>query len=209
MMLQAPLIKSLRLMGWLLLLCLAACSESPSLTSLSPEARILAFGDSLTKGVGAPSAQSYPAQLAHLLQREVINAGVSGEVSAAGLQRLPKVLDAEQPDLIILCHGGNDILRSLDKNRLAQNLQGMIDLARERDIPVVLVAVPQRSLLLRAEPLYQTLADDNKLPLQAGIVAKVLGEPDWRSDRIHPNGVGYQRLAEAVRDLLREAGAIQ
>jgi lysophospholipase L1-like esterase len=96
----------------------------------------------------------------------------------------------------------------MDKARLAQNLQQMIDIARARDVPVVLIAVPQRSLLLRAEPLYRALAENNRIPLQEDIVAEVLGEPDWRSDRIHPNGAGYRHLAEAVRDLLREAGAI-
>lgn len=196
-------------MVWLtLLLCLTACSESPTLTRLPPDARLLAFGDSLTRGTGAAEGQSYPSHLARLLGREVVNAGVPGEVSTQGLRRLPAVLDAEKPDLLLLCHGGNDILRSLDKTRLGENLQQMIDLARARDIPVVLIAVPQRSLLLRAEPLYQALADDNSVPLQEDIVADVLGQADLRSDRIHPNGLGYQRLAEAVRDLLREAGAI-
>lgn len=199
--------------GWglfwlLLLLCLTACSESPSVARLPPDARLLAFGDSLTRGTGATDGQSYPSHLARLLGREVINAGVPGEVSAVGLRRLPGVLDAVQPDLLLLCHGGNDILRSMDKARLAQNLQQMIDIARARDVPVVLIAVPQRSLLLRAEPLYRALAENNRIPLQEDIVAEVLGESDWRSDRIHPNGAGYRHLAEAVRDLLREAGAI-
>lgn len=207
-MLSARLGRCFCLVGLALLLCLSACSEAPSLTPLAPDARILAFGDSLTKGTGASLGQSYPEHLAHLLAREVIGAGVPGEVSAQGLRRLPGVLDAVQPDLLILCHGGNDILRTLSKARLAENVQQMIDLARARDIPVVLIAVPQRSLLLRAEPLYQALADHNNIPLQGDIVAEVLGEPDWRSDRIHPNGVGYQRLAEAVRDLLHDAGAI-
>ncbi|WP_049722475.1 GDSL-type esterase/lipase family protein [Gilvimarinus polysaccharolyticus] len=191
-----------------LLLVLSACSKTPALAPLAADARVLAFGDSLTKGTGAAAGQSYPEFLAQVLGRQVVNAGVPGEVSAQGLQRLPSVLDTVQPDLLILCHGGNDILRTLDKTQLAENLQAMIDLAQARDIPVVLIAVPQRSLLLRAEPLYQTLAEHNNIPLQSDIVANILAQADWRSDRVHPNGLGYQQLANAVRDLLHDVGAI-
>ncbi|MBU2886467.1 arylesterase [Gilvimarinus agarilyticus] len=187
---------------------LVACSDSPPLAPLPQGATILAFGDSLTRGTGAPPEQSYPAHLARLTGFEVINAGVPGEVSAEGLARLPEVLQQAQPDLIVLCHGGNDILRSLDKATMLNNLQAMIDIARDSHTPVVLVAVPKRSLLLRAEPVYQQLADTNSLPLQASVVADVLGDSELRSDRVHPNGAGYQIIAEAVYQLLQDSGAI-
>lgn len=175
---------------------------------LAPDARVLAFGDSLTRGTGAGGGQSYPDHLARLLSRPVINAGVPGELSAQGLRRLADALAAEQPDLLLLCHGGNDILRGLDKTQLQANLQGMIDMAQAQSIPVVLIAVPQRSVLLRAEPLYQALAEDNDIPLLEGVVAEVLGEPRWRSDRVHPNATGYEHIARAAKALLAEAGAL-
>ncbi|WP_041523686.1 GDSL-type esterase/lipase family protein [Gilvimarinus agarilyticus] len=192
----------------ILLLCLSGCADPTSLAPLAPSARILAFGDSLTRGTGAGAGQSYPEHLARLLSRDVVNAGVPGEVSAEGLRRLPDVLAAEQPDLLLLCHGGNDILRGLDKAQLQTNLQAMIDMARAQSIPVVLIAVPQRSLLLRAEPLYKALAEENDVPLLDDVVADVLGESKWRSDRIHPNGKGYERIALAVQTTLAEAGAL-
>lgn len=121
---------------------------------------------------------------------------------------LAGVLDRERPDLLLLCHGGNDILRGLNKDAMQANLQAMIDLALQRNIAVVLIAVPQRSLLLRSEPRYRQLADANSIALEADVVAEVLAESHLRSDQIHPNAEGYKIMAEAVQRLLQKAGAL-
>ncbi len=105
---------------------LTACSKTAQLPLLASDATILAFGDSLTAGTGAGDAESYPAVLSSLTGRKVINAGVPGEVSASGVQRLPKLLDRERPALLILCHGGNDMLGHADHQLIADNLRSMI-----------------------------------------------------------------------------------
>ena len=103
----------------LLFLLLVSCdNDSQKLTSLRPNDILLAFGDSLTSGVGTRPELSYPIQLSRLLARKVVNAGVSGEVSAEGARRLPGLLDQIKPELLIICHGGNDILRKLDREEL-------------------------------------------------------------------------------------------
>ncbi|WP_306295294.1 GDSL-type esterase/lipase family protein [Shewanella algae] len=131
----------------LLSLLLLACSE-PKLAYIGSNGKLLAFGDSLTQGVGAKAGQDYPSRLAELCRCEVINAGISGEQSAAGLERLPALLDETKPDLLILLEGGNDILRGRSQVQLAQNIEAMLLEAKARQIPVVLLAVPQKSLLL-------------------------------------------------------------
>ncbi len=112
---------------------LAACTaRPPKLAKLGDEDRILAFGDSLTYGTGATEQESYPVQLAERIGKTVIKAAIPGEVTEEGLRRLPAVLDEHQPKLLLLCMGGNDMLRKLSDRQTKANLAAMIRLARER-----------------------------------------------------------------------------
>ena len=196
------------LAAWILCLVLAGCTPPPELEPLAADAVVLAFGDSLTFGTGAGPGESYPEVLSGLIGRTVVNAGVPGEVSTDGLLRLHALLDREQPALLLLCHGGTDQLQRLDPNRLADNLRAMIREARDRNIAVVLIAVPAPGLSLRPLPLYAGIADEFGLAADLETVADILGDRALKSDYIHPNAAGYRRLALAVADLLRAAGAV-
>ena len=196
------------LAGFFLLLCLA-CSRQPSLPPLAADTVILAFGDSLTFGTGAQPGQSYPAVLARLVERRVVNAGIPGEISAQGLQRLPGVLDEVQPALLLLCHGGNDMLRHLSHEELRSNLRAMVGLAQSRGIAVMLIAVPEPSFAVKAPPLYAELAKELGLPLEAKILARIERQRSLKSDQIHPNADGYYHMAEAIAQALRKHGAIK
>ena len=188
---------------------LTGCGRDvPRVPPLGADAIVLAFGDSLTYGTGASAADSYPAALERLIGRKVATAGVPGEVSAQGLARLPGVLEQVQPQLLILCHGGNDLLRKLDPGALARNLREMVGLARARGIAVVLIAVPQPGLLPSAHPVYAEVATELALPVETGALTEILTDNALKSDPIHPNAQGYARLAERVADLLRKAKAI-
>ena len=115
-----------RLAALCLILLLQACGET-LLTPVPEQGVILAFGDSITYGTGARDYQSYPAVLAERTGRRVVNAGVPGEETDRGLRRLPGLLDRHRPALLILCHGGNDILRKRDPTRTAENRVGRED----------------------------------------------------------------------------------
>ena len=194
----------------ILLACLliAACSDRPKLPLLAQDAVILCFGDSLTFGVGATEAESYPMRLAALTGRKVARSGVPGELSAGGLARLPGALDETAPDLLILCHGGNDLLQRQDQGRLKANLAAMIELARSRGVAVMLIAVPEPSLAVKPPPLYEELAHEFNLPIERKILADIETRGSLKSDRVHPNAAGYRRMAEAVAKTLRKSGAI-
>lgn len=195
--------------GLLLLLLLPSCDNSgSSLTFLRPNDVLLAFGDSLTSGVGTRPELSYPAQLNGFLSRKVVNAGVPGETSAEGLARLPGLLDRVEPALLIICHGGNDILRKLDQDKLRANLRGMYEAAKQRKIEVVMIAVPELGLGLHDVPLYQELASELQIPLVQGTLGTLLADNQYKSDPVHLNGLGYRKLAEAVADLLAANGAL-
>jgi lysophospholipase L1-like esterase len=196
-----------RLRALCLAAALGACGGEPALTPVPTGATIVAFGDSLTRGTGAGRDESYPAVLAALSGRAVINAGVPGELSAQGLERLAGVLDAHDPELLILCHAGNDILRKKDPDRAAANLIAMIELARARDIQVVLLAVPRPGLLLGTAEFYDQVAAATGVLLERDIFASVLGKPALKADAVHPNAAGYRRVAERLYAFLDEAGA--
>jgi lysophospholipase L1-like esterase len=188
---------------------LAACGDAPRLAALEPGAVVLAFGDSLTYGTGAGDEETYPAVLAALTGLDVVNEGLPGETSAAGLERLPDLLDRVAPRLLVLCHGGNDFLRRRDLGETERNLRAMIDEARRRGVEVVLLGVPAPGLLLSSAALYARVAEAAGVPIDDDVVPSILSDRSLKSDAIHPNATGYRRLAEAVRRLLVEHGALR
>jgi lysophospholipase L1-like esterase len=188
---------------------LAACGEGvPPVSRLGTEAVVLAFGDSLTFGTGAATHESYPAALEKLIGRKVVAAGVPGETSAQGLARLPGALDEVRPRLLILCHGGNDLLRKLPEPDAAANLRAMVKLARDQGIEVVLVGVPRPGLTGAPAGFYADIATEFRLPYEGAILKSVLTDSSLKSDWVHPNGGGYARIAQALADLLKRAKAV-
>ena len=187
------------------ILLFIGCDSGPSIKPFNQESVVLAFGDSLTHGMGASTGQSYPDVLSELLGRKVINVGIPGEVSAAGLKRLPAVLGEHNPTLVILCHGGNDFLRKLDQANTSSNLDAMISLIRSRGADVVLVGVPKFGFGLQVPELYSQIADKYTIPLQKEILVDLLADNSMKSDVIHPNATGYRLMAKAVYDLINRA----
>jgi len=194
--------------GLLLLLNLAACSKTAQLPPLASDAVILAFGDSLTYGTGAGDGESYPAVLEKLANRRVVNAGVPGEISEAGLQRLPGVLDQEKPALLLLCHGGNDLLQKIDQAVTAKNLREMIRTAQAKGVSVVLLSVPTPDLTLSPPSYYAEIAKEFGTPIETRALPRILGKSGFKADYIHTNAAGYKVLDESVFKLLGKSGAL-
>lgn len=186
-------------------LLFTGCDSGPGIKPFNQESVVLAFGDSLTHGTGASAGQSYPDVLSELLGRQVINGGIPGEVSAAGLKRLPAVLEEYNPTLVILCHGGNDFLRKMNQATTSSNLDAMITLIRSHGADVVLVGVPKLGFGLQVPELYSQIADQHTIPLQKEILVDLLSDNSMKSDVIHPNATGYRLMAEAIYDLINRA----
>lgn len=198
------------LAAWLLLaIFLAGCGEKvPRVSPVGPNDVIVAFGDSLTYGTGAAEAESYPAVLAQLVNRNVVRAGVPGEMTAGGLTRLESVIEQHRPALMIVCLGGNDMLRRVDDAQIRGNLREIIKAIRARGISVVLVGVPKPALITSAPAFYGELAKEFGIPYEGKIVTSVLYKSELKSDSIHPNAQGYRKMAEAIAELLKKAGAV-
>ncbi len=196
---------------WLLMLAalLAACGgKTPSVPKLGADAVIVAFGDSLTYGTGAAENESYPAVLAQLTARNVIRSGVPGETTAQALQRLPAVLDEYKPKLVIVCLGGNDMLRKHNETETTANLRMIVRHVKDSGSAVMLVGVPRPALLASAPRFYEDIAREFGIPYEGAAIKSVLYKPELKSDAIHPNAAGYRKIAEALVELLSRAGAL-
>ena len=187
---------------------LAGCgSDTRTLTALAPGSRILAFGDSLTYGTGAPAA-AYPLQLSRAIGFDVVNAGRPGEVSADGARRLPGLLAARRPALVILIHGGNDTLRRVAQTETAHNIERMIEAARAHGAAVVLFAVPGANITLSPPDYYAEIAERMDVPIDLDTLPTLMRDRRLKSDAVHFNAQGYEALADAARRLLIESGAL-
>ena len=188
---------------------------------MGEEVRILAFGDSLFAGYGLKDSEgdSYPAKLAVALRARGVNAlmsnaGVSGDTSAAGRQRLGFVLDAEpqKPDLFILELGGNDLLRGLSPDETRENFKAMLDTLKERDIPVLIMGMrappnygPEYQQAFDA--LYGELAEEYSTALIPFWLEDIYQDPQlFQNDRIHPTVEGIEELVASTVDQV--AGAL-
>ena len=198
---------------WLVLSCalLAGCGRRRFRKLVAGDA-ILAVGDSLTAGFGAPKGADYPAQLAQILGRKVINGGVSGDTSAQALARLPDLL-VQKPKLVVVSIGGNDFLQRQPESGTRENIRKMVADIRATGVPAVLVAIPHFTTggllgVVSEHPLYAELADELDVPLLKGAWAEILGDKDLKSDAVHANAAGYRLFAEKLAGFLRKLGLV-
>ena len=200
--------------GWLALLALllvAACSQ-PKQAALPPGAKVLALGDSLTAAHGVTPEQAWPALLGQRTGWVVINAGVSGDTSAAALQRLPPLLDEHNPQLVLVTLGGNDMLRRLPHGQTVANLGQMLTLAKARGAKAVLLATPKPSIAgavfnnLSAADFYRQVAKEHQVPLIEDALPEVLSNTDLKADQLHPNAAGHALLSKKIFDGLAAIG---
>jgi acyl-CoA thioesterase I len=189
-------------------LLLAACDRAPTLPRLEPHDVIVAFGDSLTHGTGASAGEAYPAVLAALTGRTVINAGVPGDTTSSGLERLPAVLDEHKPRLVLLCLGGNDMLKKQHEAATENNLRLLVKTIRASGAEVLLIGVPEPRLFGGTPDFYERLAEELGVPLEQDVFSRVLQDNRLKSDPIHANAAGYRLVAERLAERLREAGAL-
>jgi acyl-CoA thioesterase-1 len=169
---------------------------------------IVAFGDSLTAGLGVPTDQSYPAHLQRKLDAtgyayRVVNAGVSGDTTAGGVRRVSWALNSK-PTIVILELGGNDGLRGLSLNETKANLERIIQQFQQASVTVMLAGMKLppnygQDYTTGFELLYQALAKQYHLTLIPFFLDGVAASSSLnQADGIHPTGEGYRLIVEKV-----------
>lgn len=174
--------------------------------------RIVAFGNSLTAGLGVSPDQAYPAQLQNRLQKagyyyDVINAGVSGETTAGGMRRIPWILKS-RPSMVIVELGANDALRGQPLSVIESNLKHIIERLREGGTVVVLAGMqipPNYGLDYTTgfAALYERLAREHDVILIPFFLEGVAAQKNLnQADGIHPTGEGYRIVARTVFEVI-------
>lgn len=172
----------------------------------SPE--ILAFGDSLTAGLGLPASAAFPARLAARLKADgidaqMINAGVSGDTTSDGVARLDWAL-ADKPDYVILALGANDALRGIDPKIVRANLDKMIAKIQASGAKLLLVGMLAPANLgddykRRFDAIYPDLAKAHDVPLYPFFLDGVAMNPALNQpDGLHPNEKGVAIMVERI-----------
>ncbi len=189
-------------------LFLSACSKV-DVEPLGRKDTIVAFGDSLTFGYGASIESSYPNQLSRIIRMKVVNAGVNGNTTKDGLDRIDQILEEHNPKLILLGLGGNDMLRKVAEQNIINNLSALIQKIKSKNIQVVLLPTPKPSLLgavgyLSDADFYKDLAKKENVLLIDNIYSKYLSSGEYKSDLIHLNQKGYSMVAKDIAEFLED-----
>jgi len=175
---------------------------------------ILVFGDSLSAALGIRPEQGWVALLAQRLQAQgygyqVVNASVSGETSAGGLERLPRALQLHEPAIVILELGPNDGLRGLPVSAMHANLARMVELAQAAHARVLLVGMripPNYGPRYTEEfaAAYSELAKQYHLPLVPFLLEKVALDPSlMQADGLHPNAAAEPAVLDTLWPYLK------
>lgn len=196
----------------------SAADAPPAIPVMGPERPILAFGDSLLAGYGLADGESYPDRLEQALRARgvnarIANAGVSGDTTAAGLQRLDFTLKSQavKPELVIISLGGNDMLRSLSPAQTRQNLEAILKRLQAEKIRVVLLgmlAAPNlgKDYAANFNPIYPQLAQQYGAVLVPFFLQPVIDKPDLlQGDHVHPTAIGIDAIVAATVDDVADA----
>jgi acyl-CoA thioesterase-1 len=212
LIIHTRLIRAIAATGWITLACLLLGAILTANPARAEPLRIVAFGDSLSAGYELPPEDAFPNQLQAALKAQgrdvtVENAGVSGDTSTGGLERL----DWSVPDgtaLVILELGANDALRGIDPALTRANIDAMLTRLAERGIGVVLAGMlaPPNMGAAYADAfnaIYPDMAAKHGVPLYPFFMDGVITKPDLLlDDGIHPNAEGVARIVEGILPLV-------
>lgn len=207
------------LRSWFLLVCLVllstACGNQPQYANVPAKSTVVILGDSLTYGTGANKGEDYASILAVNTGWNIINAGVPGNTSLGGLERMPAILQEHEIDLLIIVLGGNDFLQRLPEQETFNNLKAILAQAKAKRIQTILLAIPEFSPMgaafgnLSDHALYAKLAQESNIPLIENVFTDVLATNALKADSIHPNAEGYVMVEANLRQSLIKLGFLK
>lgn len=178
--------------------------HTPPVTNSTPSGEtIICFGDSLTFGTGAGSGQSYPSRLSSLIGLDVINAGVPGDRTADALKRLDRDVLAHNPRLVLITLGGNDLMHDVPRDEAFNNLEEIVRKIHRQGALVVVGGINVPLVDRGFDEAYRELQRETGCLLIPNVLKGLIGKHDLMADQIHPNGNGYQIMAQRFHDEIK------
>ena len=201
---------------FLVIVLAVASTATHASVSNSNDSTILIIGDSLSAGLGVAYNQSWPSLLQDRLNKngytiQVVNAGISGDTTAGGNERLPKLLSQYAPEIVVIELGGNDGLRGTSIDSIESNLRSMIKAALDRDAQIILIGMQLppnygNAYATSFQNLFPTLANEYSIVLVERLIQRMMNEVWQQSlmqmDGIHPNAKGHIQIENLIWDSL-------
>jgi acyl-CoA thioesterase-1 len=170
---------------------------------------LLIVGDSLSAAYGIDVSAGWVAQLQHRLienklDYKIVNASISGDTTANGLARLPGLLDAYHPRIVVIELGGNDGLRGLSLPEMQHNIKTMVEKAKSRGAKVLMLGIrlpPNYGKIYteRFHRVYEEVARDSKIPLVPFILKGIATDRTlMQADGLHPDAEAQSKVLENV-----------
>lgn len=203
-----------RVVIFIALFALFACSRTQKFSPLPPGSVVLAFGDSVTYGTGSENGEGWPELIADRTGWQVINAGIPGDTAERGKERIQSLLREHQPVLVLVEIGGNDFLKRRPHRKIKEDIRAILQQIRDSGAIPALIAVPELSFMAAIAQIpsdadiYGELAKEEGVPLISEVFSEVLAQPELRTDPIHPNAKGYRKMAVGIHAELKNMNII-
>ncbi len=188
--------------GIFVLLCFVIVFQNVN-GQANPSLRIVAFGDSLVTGTGSTSGNDFVSVLSRRINNQIINLGTSGMTTAQAVAAVDSQVIPQDPDIVIVVLGGNDILQSLPRDQMIANLRTVIQKIQNSGAKVILAAVHGPSFQTDLELAFSNLAAETGASFVSNIMSDIIGHPSLLSDAVHPNDAGYQIIADKIFPVLQ------
>ena len=204
-----------RRLFFVIVLAIATTATHASISN-SNDSTILIIGDSLSAGLGVSYNQSWPSLLQDRLNKngytiQVVNAGISGDTTAGGNERLPKLLSQYAPEIVVIELGGNDGLRGTSIDSIESNLRSMIEATHNHEAKIILIGMQLppnygNAYATSFQNLFPKLANEYGLVLVERLIQRMMNEVWQQSlmqmDGIHPNAKGHVQIENLIWDSL-------
>lgn len=174
-------------------------SASPAVTNVpSDGVNIVAFGDSLVEGVGASKGNDFVSILSRQIDEPIVNLGRSGDTTRDALVRIDDVLE-QDPKVVLVLLGGNDYLQQIPEAETFVNLEQIIQTIHQSGSAVLLLGVRGGILRDNFKGEFAALAEKHRTAYVSDVLDGLFGNRQLMADTVHPNGAGYQVMADRVQ----------